>query len=178
MRKAENTLHALNPQLGEIVFTVCGENISPDATSTLRISDGTIEGYEYNSTIAPSKTTFYGLWDCYNSSDGETYPWGLHERWKTPPSELDLSIPIGFASTNDIVCGNSGNFIINKNREAVGLVHDGNLESLPGHFIYLPMNNRTVASDSWGLMEALKYVYKMPKLVEELTTGKLPERDK
>ena len=97
----------------------------------------------------------------------------MDERWKTPPPELDLSIPVGFASTNDIVGGNSGSSVINKDQEIVGLVHDGNLESLAGHFAYLPENNRTVATDSWGLLEALKYVYKTDKLVKELQTGKL-----
>jgi hypothetical protein len=174
-REAGNTLAMLNQQLGRLVFETYGNKIPPDATSSLRISDGVISGYEYNGTIAPGKVTYYGLWDRYNSFDKSTYPWGLHERWKTPPPQLDLSIPIGFASTNDIVGGNSGSSVINKNREIVGLVHDGNLESLSGHFAFLPENNRTVATDSWGLMEALKYIYKTDRLVEELKNSKLSE---
>ncbi|RMD51237.1 MAG: S46 family peptidase, partial [Ignavibacteria bacterium] len=148
-------------------------SIPPDATSTLRISDGVIKGYEYNGTLAPGKTTYFGLWDRYYSFGQKTYPWGLHERWQTIPKELDLSTPIGFASTNDIVGGNSGSSIINKNAEVVGLVHDGNLESLAGYVIFLPENNRAVATDSYGLMEALKYVYKTDRLVDELTKGKM-----
>jgi len=170
-----NRLTILNQKLGEAVFDVFGENISPDASLTLRISDGVIKGYEYNGTIAPAKTTFYGLWDRYISFGKKTYPWGLHPRWQTPPAELDLSIPIGFASTNDIVGGNSGSSIINKNMEVVGLAHDGNLESLAGHFIFDETNNRTVASDSWGIMEALKYVYKTDRLVNELLESKIVE---
>lgn len=169
-----NTLQVLNQLLGEAVFAVYKNSISPDATSTLRISDGKIADYEYNGTIAPGKTTYYGLYDRYNSFDKNTYPWGLHERWKKPAPGLDLSVYIGFASTNDIVGGNSGSSIININKEVVGLVHDGNLESLPGHFLFLPINNRTVASDSWGLLESLKYVFKTDKLVKELETSKLP----
>ncbi|PIQ08248.1 MAG: hypothetical protein COW71_12680 [Ignavibacteriales bacterium CG18_big_fil_WC_8_21_14_2_50_31_20] len=168
-----NKLTILNQKLGEAVFDVFGDNISPDATSTLRISDGVIKGYEYNGTIAPAKTTFYGLWDRYISFGKKTYPWGLHPRWQTPPAELDLSIPIGFASTNDIVGGNSGSSIINKNMEVVGLAHDGNLESLAGHFIFDETNNRTVASDSWGIMEALKYIYRTDRLVNELFNSKI-----
>jgi len=163
----------LNQDLGEVIFKVFGSKISPDATSSLRIAEGAIKGYEYNGTIAPGKTTFYGLWDRYYSFGQKTYPWGLHERWKKVPEELDLSIPIGFASTNDIVGGNSGSSAINKNLEVVGLVHDGNLESLAGHFIFDPENNRSVATDSWGLIEALKYVYKTDRLVEELLGRKL-----
>lgn len=169
----DDKLTILNQRLGEAVFDVFGENISPDATSNLRISDGVIKGYEYNGTIAPGKTTFYGLWDRYISFGKKTYPWGLHPRWQTPPAELDLSIPIGFASTNDIVGGNSGSSIINKNMEVIGLAHDGNLESLAGHFIFDETNNRTVASDSWGIMEALKHVYKTDRLVNELLNCKL-----
>ena len=170
-KQLDNKLTILNAELGEAVFAVFGDNISPDATLTLRISDGTIKGYEYNGTIAPGKTTYYGLWDRYISFGKKTYPWGLHPRWQTPPAELDLSIPIGFACTNDIVGGNSGSSIINKKMEVVGLAHDGNLESLAGHFIFDETNNRTVATDSWGLIEALKYVYKTDRLVKELLSN-------
>lgn len=172
-KEANNTLSVLNQELGKLISELYKGKIPPDATSSLRISDGVIKGYEYNGTIAPGKTTFYGLWDRYNSFDKSTYPWGLHERWKTPPPELDLSIPVCFASTNDIVGGNSGSSIINTKMEVVGLVHDGNLESLAGDFAFLPENNRAVATDSYGLMEALKHIYKTDKLVRELTTGGL-----
>jgi len=171
----ENRLTLLNQILGEVVFKIFGDKISPDATSTLRISDGVIKGYEYNGTIAPGKTTYYGLWDRYISFGKKTYPWGLHPRWQTPPAELDLTTPIGFASTNDIVGGNSGSSLINQNMEVVGLAHDGNLESLAGHFIFDETNNRTVSTDSWGLLEALKYVYKTERLVKELENSKMVE---
>ncbi|MFA8342624.1 MAG: S46 family peptidase [Rhodothermaceae bacterium] len=173
VKEVENTLVILNQQLGEAVFAAFGDKIPPDATSTLRISDGQIKQYEYNGTLAPGKVTYYGLWDRYNSFDKSTYPWGLHERWKTPPADLDLKTFIGFASTNDIVGGNSGSSIINKNQEVIGLAHDGNLESLAGTFIFLPEENRTVATDSHGLMEALKYIFKTDALVKELQTGKI-----
>jgi V8-like Glu-specific endopeptidase len=97
----------------------------------------------------------------------------LHERWQKVPEELDLATDIGFASTNDIVGGNSGSSVINVNKEVVGLVHDGNIESLAGHTIFLEENNRTVATDSDGIIEALRYIYKADKLVEELLMGKL-----
>ncbi len=173
VRELSNKLSVLNELLGELVYHVFGNNIPPDATSTLRISDGVIKGYEYNGTIAPGKTTYYGLWDRYESFNKKTYPWGLHERWQKVPAELDLATDIGFASTNDIVGGNSGSSVININKEVVGLVHDGNIESLAGHTIFLEENNRTVASDSDGIIEALRYIYKADKLVEELLMGKL-----
>jgi hypothetical protein len=167
------TVEVLNQLLGEAGFKIYGDKIPPDATSTLRISDGRIKGYEYNGTLAPGKTTFYGLYDKWNSFGKKEYPWGLHPRWQKIPEGLDLSTPIAFASTNDIVGGNSGSSVINKNKEVVGLVHDGNLESLGGDFIFLESNNRTVATDSWGLVEALKYVYKADRLVKEVSEGKI-----
>lgn len=169
----EATLKVLNQMLGEAGYKIYGDKIPPDATLTLRISDGTIKDYEYNGTIAPGKTTFFGLYDRWNSFNKKDYPWGLHPRWQKIPEGMDLSTPIGFASTNDIVGGNSGSSVINKNKEVVGLVHDGNLESLAGDFIFLESNNRTVATDSWGLIEALKYVYKTDRLFKELESGKM-----
>ncbi len=172
-KEAENKLALLNQELGAAIFKIYSSAISPDATSSLRISDGVIKGYEYNGTIAPGRTTFYGLWDRYYSFGKETYPWGLHERWQEIPDDLDLSIPIGLASTNDIVGGNSGSSLINSKMEVVGLAHDGNLESLGGHFIYDPENNRTVSTDSWGLIESLKHIYETDRLVEELLEGEI-----
>ncbi|MFC2135465.1 S46 family peptidase [Bacteroidota bacterium] len=172
-REIQNTIDVNNQMLGEAVAAVFGDKISPDATSTLRISDGVIKPYEYNGTIAPGKTTYYGLWDRWASFNKKLYPWGLHPRWQKVPPELDLETPIGFASTNDIVGGNSGSSVINTKGEVVGLVHDGNLESLAGAFIYLPENNRCVATDAIGLIKALKYIYKTDKLVNEILTGKL-----
>ncbi len=163
-----NTLQVLNQQLGELSFKVYGDRIPPDATITLRISDGVLAPYEYNGTIAPKNTTYYGMYDRFYSFDQETYPWGLPDRWKNPPADFVLSTPLNLASTNDIVGGNSGSSMINKNAEIVGLVFDGNMESLPGKFIFLPESNRTIAVDSRGLMEALKKIYKAERLVNEL----------
>ncbi len=173
MKQLYNKLSVLNQKLGLLIYKVYGSKIPPDATSSLRISHGKIKGYEYNGTLAPAKVTYYGLWDRYFSFGKKSYPWGLHERWQKIPKKLDLQTAIGFASTNDIVGGNSGSAVINKNAEIVGIVHDGNLESLVGSFAYLGEDNRSVATDSKGLMEALKLVYKTPRLVKELETGKL-----
>ncbi len=172
-KEIRSTLAVLNQLLGEAAYKIYGNQIPPDATSTLRISDGVIKGYEYNGTIAPGKTTFFGLYDRWYSFGKKAYPWGLHPRWQQIPQGLDLSIPVAFASTNDIVGGNSGSSVINKNKEVIGLVHDGNLESLAGDFIFLESNNRTVATDSWGLMESLKHVFKTERLVKELENGRL-----
>ena len=172
MTEINNTLAVLNQLLGEVCYKVYGDELSPDATGTLRISDGRIEGYEYNGTLAPAKTTFYGLYDRWNSFNKKEYPWGLHPRFQKIPEGFDLSVNVDFASTNDIVGGNSGSSVINSKKEVVGLVFDGNLESLAGDFIYLPEVNRTVAVDSKGLITALEYFFKTDRLIKELVAGK------
>lgn len=171
LQNAQNSLQIQNQRLARLIFEAFGTEMSPDATGSLRISDGRILGYEYNGTLAPAKTTYYGLWDRYYSFGKQAYPWGLHERWQEPPAELGLSIPVCFASDNDIVGGNSGSAVINRKAEVVGLVHDGNLESIAGNYAFLPEENRAVSTDSWGLMEALKYIYKAHRLVKELEEG-------
>ncbi len=173
--KADNDkLEVLNQQLGYLIYLAYGDSIPPDATFSLRFQPGTIKGYEYNGTLAPGKTTFYGMYDRYYSFGQKNYPWGLHPRWLNPPKEFDLKTFVGFASTNDIVGGNSGSAVINKDLQIVGLIHDGNIESLAGAYIFLEDDNRAVASDSWGLIEALKYIYKTDNLVQELLTNKKP----
>ncbi|MCB0556461.1 MAG: S46 family peptidase [Phaeodactylibacter sp.] len=173
LQSAQNTLEVQNQRLGRLIFEVFKGATPPDATASLRISDGQVLGYEYNGTLAPAKTTYFGLWDRYYSFGQTSYPWGLHERWKKPPAGLDLSVPICFVSTNDIVGGNSGSAVINQKGEVVGLAHDGNMESIAGGYAFLPEANRTIATDSWGLMEALKLVYKTDRLVKELEGGKM-----
>ena len=175
VKEINSTLQVLEQLLGEAAYAVFGEQIPPDATSTLRISDGRVEGYEYNGTLAPAKTTYFGLYDRWNSFGRKSYPWGLHPRWQSIPEGMDLATPIAFASSNDIVGGNSGSSLINVNREVIGIAHDGNLESLAGDFIFLQENNRTVSSDSWGLIESLKHVFKTDRLVKELENGKIVE---
>lgn len=173
VQEINNTIAVLNQSLGEVGYKIYGDKIPPDATLTLRISDGTIAPYEYNGTIAPGKTTFFGLYDKWNSFGKKDYPYGLHPRWQKIPKGFDLSTPIGVATNNDIVGGNSGSSAINKNKEVIGVAHDGNLESLAGDFIFLGNINRTVLSDSKGMIEALKYYFKADRIVKELRSGKI-----
>ncbi|NJD22745.1 MAG: S46 family peptidase [Melioribacter sp.] len=158
--------------LGQILYKTYGTSITPDANRTLRLSDGLMKGYDYNGTTAPIKSTFFGMYDRFYGFEGK-YPFNLPERWKTIPKDLDLSTPVDFVATNDIVGGNSGSAVINKNAEVIGLAFDGNIESLQGNFIYLPTFNRTVAVDSKGMYEAIKIVYKFDRLADELKDGKM-----
>ncbi|MFN8207615.1 MAG: S46 family peptidase [Bacteroidales bacterium] len=163
----QDKLATSRSQLGTMVFDLYGTKIPPDATFTLRINDGLVKGYEYNGTIAPYKTTFYGLLDRYYSFDGK-YPFQLPERWKNLPPEM-LKVGMDFVSTNDIIGGNSGSAMINKNREVIGLVFDGNIESLSGGFIYEDIKNRAVGVNSAAMIAAMKHVYKAKRLVNELS---------
>ena len=159
---------ALEAKIANQVFNVYGDNLPPDATFTLRISDGEIKAYDYNGTTAPAVTTYFGMYDRH-FSHGEEFPWSLPERWlDNPPMEL-MKAPLNTVSTNDIIGGNSGSPLINKNKEAVGLIFDGNIESLPGNFIFDSKLNRTVSVHAGGIMAAMKYIYKADRLVNELS---------
>lgn len=161
-------------QLGRGLFEVYGTEIPPDATFTLRISDGIVKGYDYNGTTAPSKTTFYGLYDRYYSFD-KKYPWSLPERWQHPSPEFNLETPMVFVSTNDIIGGNSGSPVINQKAEIVGLAFDGNIESLPGEFIFTTEANRTLSVHSAGMFEVIQDLYLAKRLSKELRAGKISE---
>ena len=164
-----------NSLLGRALFEIYGTSIPPDATFTLRISDGVVEGYEYNGTKAPPITTYYGMYDRHFSHKGDEQ-WDLPARWLNPPASFDLSTPLNFVSTNDIIGGNSGSPLINRNKEVVGLAFDGNIESLPGEFIFAPdMGNRTVSVHSAGMIEAINHVYRLQRLADELRDGKIVE---
>jgi hypothetical protein len=164
----------LNQLLGKALFEVYGDIIPPDATLTLRLADGIVKGYNYNGTVAPTKTTFHGVLDRYYSFD-KKFPFNLPDRWEDLPEEFDLSKPLNFISTNDIVGGNSGSPVINKNAEIVGLAFDGNIESLPNNFIYTTEANRTVSVHSAGMMEAIKHLYNAERLAAELKNGKISD---
>ena len=163
----------LSGELGKALYDVYGTSIPPDATFTLRISDGIVKGFPYNGTIAPPITTFYGLYNRYYSFNKKS-PWSLPKRWQNPPKDFDLSTPFNFVATNDIIGGNSGSPVINEKGEIVGLAFDGNIQSLPGSFIFSTEENRMVAVHSEGIIEALKDIYKANRLVNELKDGKVP----
>ncbi|MHC9544047.1 MAG: S46 family peptidase [Vulcanimicrobiota bacterium] len=148
-------------------FKVYGKTTYPDATFTLRLAFGKVCGYPMNGTMAPPITTLYGLYDRYYSfKDRED--WMLPARYLERKASLDLSTPMNFVSQADITGGNSGSPVINTSGELVGLIFDGNIESLAGRFIYSDKADRAVAVHSAAIMEALRKLYDAEKLVSEL----------
>ena len=159
--------------LGRALYEVYGTTLPPDATFTLRIADGVVKNYKYNGTVAPPVTTFYGLYDRYYSNN-QGGDWALPDRWVKRPAGFDLSKPFNFVSTNDIIGGNSGSPVINKDLQVVGLAFDGNIESLPGDFIFDTEFNRCVSVHSAGMLEAIDNLYLFKRMAAELRTGKIP----
>ena len=167
---------AIAADLGRARFEIYGTDVPPDATFSLRIADGVVTGYEYNGTIAPVFTTLYGLYDRHYSHAGKE-DWALPDRWLDPPESLDLSTPLNFISTADIIGGNSGSPVLDRDLEIVGVVFDGNVESLTGDYIYLPERNRSITVDSRAILESLDEIFDFDRLVLELTSGELVETE-
>jgi hypothetical protein len=154
-------------KLGKARFLVYGKDAYPDATFTLRLSYGTVTGYPYNGTVAPPFTTFYGLYD-RAASFSDKPPFDLTPKEEAGLSKLDLATPLDFVSTGDIIGGNSGSPVVNRDGELVGLIFDGNIESLAGDFVYDGTRNRAVAVHSAGMIEGLRKLYNAGALADEL----------
>lgn len=154
-------------QLARALFEVHGATIPPDATFTLRIADGVVKGYRYNGTEAPPFTTFHGMYDRYHSNPRRE-EWALPLRWLQSPPAFDRSTPLNLVSTNDIIGGNSGSPLINTRGQVVGLIFDGNIESLPGEFIYTTESARSISVHSAAILEALRDLYGAGRIVAEI----------
>ena len=170
-RRLRDTLSSvLTPageKLGKARFLVYGKDAYPDATFTLRMSYGTVDGYPYNGTIAPPFTTFYGLYDRAASFSNKP-PFDLTPKEAAGRDKLDLSTPLDFVATGDIIGGNSGSPVVNRDGELVGLIFDGNIESMAGDFVYDGTKNRAVAVHSAGMIEGLRKLYGAGALADEL----------
>ncbi len=158
---------AAGEKLGKARFAVYGKNAYPDATFTLRLSYGTVDGYPYNGTTAPPFTTFYGLYD-RAASFSNVAPWNLTPKEAAARDKLDLATPMDFVCTADIIGGNSGSPVVNREGELVGLIFDGDIESLAGDFVYDGTKNRAVAVHSAGMIEGLRKIYGAGALADEL----------
>ncbi len=162
----------LEAELGRVRFEVYGRDVPPDGTFSPRITDGVVSSYEYNGTIAPPYTTFFGLYDRFRAHGG-AIDWSLPERWHQPPAGLDLRTPLNFVSTADTYGGNSGSPAVTPDLELVGLNFDRNIEGLSRDFIYLPERGRNIMVDVRAIRASLDHVYDADRIVLELDTGQL-----
>jgi hypothetical protein len=162
----------LAADLGRARFEVYGTEVAPDATSSPRITDGVVIPYEYNGTLAPTHTTFYGIYDRFYGHQGNP-EWALPPRWVPAPEGLDLSTPLNFISTSDTYGGNSGSPAVTRDLALVGLNFDRNIEGLSRDFIYLPERGRNIMVDVRAIREALDEVYDADRIVLEILTGRM-----
>jgi hypothetical protein len=145
-----------------------GKTLAPDATFTLRLSHGTVKAFPAEGTLVAPFTTFYGLFDRSLSHGGKP-PWNLPARWEERRGALALSTPFNFVATADIIGGNSGSPVVDRAGDFVGIVFDGNIESLAWNYYYDDEKARSVAVDARGIVEALRSAYGAHALVTELT---------
>lgn len=162
--EVESALVRGQEKLAKARFAVFGKSIYPDATFTLRLSYGSVKGWVENGRPVPPFTTFGGAFDRHTGRE----PFALPPSWLNTKDQLNLSTPFNFVSTNDVIGGNSGSPVIDRDRQVVGLIFDGNIHSLGGNYGFDPALNRSVAVHSSAILEALEKVYKARRVLEEL----------
>lgn len=158
-------------RIGHARFAAFGTSEPPDATFTLRLSYGVVKPYPYAGTMQSARTTFYGLYDRAASWSNKG-PWELPARYLERRSRLDLSTPLNFVHTSDIIGGSSGSPTINKAGEYVGIIFDGNIESLAWDYFFTDDKGRAVSVDAQGILRALADVYDATSVVKELTDAR------
>jgi hypothetical protein len=170
MRNEDDVDSVLRKNAGTIAkihFAQGGLSVPPDATFTLRLSYGAVKGYQQDGKQIPWFTTMGGAYD-HAAAHGSKPPFQLPASWMKAKSSLDLKTVYDTASTPDIIGGNSGSPVINKNAEVVGIIFDGNIQSLPWNFVYDDVQGRSVATDSRAIIEALRKIYHADALATEL----------
>ena len=147
----------------------------PDATFTLRLSFGTVKGYQEEGKPVPAFTTYAGLYQRAAEMKNRP-PFDLPPIWEKRKSSVDLKVPLNFVSTCDLIGGNSGSPVVNRAGEFVGVIFDGNLQSLPWDEQYSDVEGRSIAVDSRGILEALNKVYRAKDLARELVNGRRSQK--
>ncbi len=170
-KQFEDKIEAVVRRDGTIVakarFAQSGFSQPPDATFTLRLSYGTVKGYQENGKAIPFDTNFAGAYE-HAAEHNNQSPYNLPESWMKSKASLDLATPLNFVSTADIIGGNSGSPTVNRNGEVVGIIFDGNIQSLSGNFAFSDVQARAVSVDSRGIQEALRKLYGANALADEL----------
>jgi hypothetical protein len=160
--------HAAIERARNALFGTAG---CPDATFTLRLSFGTVKGYEEDGKPVPAFTFFAGLYGRAQAMYNRP-PFDLPAIWQKRKAKLDLRTPLNFVSTDDIIGGNSGSPVVNRDNEFVGIIFDGNLESLPWDYAFTDQQGRATSVDSAAIVAALDQVYDARELARELVNGR------
>jgi Peptidase S46 len=155
-------------QIAKAKLALQGGQFAPDATFTLRLSYGTVEGYQEEGKPIPPFTDLAGLYQRAEQHDNHP-PFLLPPRWVDKRAALDPRTPFNFVTTADCVGGNSGSPVVNRSGEFVGILFDGNIQSLSWDYLYSDKQARSVAVDSRAILESLQKLYQLPALVSELT---------
>ena len=165
----ENNVKAVTTKNSALIakarFALDGKSTYPDATFTLRLSYGAVSGYQEDGRNVAPTTNFAGAYAHATGRD----PFKLPDSWMAAEKAVDPNAQLNFTATDDIIGGNSGSPVIGRGGEVIGLIFDGNIQSLGGDFGYDGTINRAVAVDVTGITEALKHIYHADRLVKELT---------
>ncbi len=167
MEEQDEIKEQAQAKIAKIRYAKEGSGVYPDATFTLRLSFGTTKGYEENGSFVAPFTTLGGMFTRSESHDDQQ-PFQLPARWKEAKTKLKLDTPYNFVSTADIIGGNSGSPTLNRAGEFIGIIFDGNIQSLAAGYAYSDVQARAVSVDVRGILEALKVVYGAEELVKEL----------
>jgi hypothetical protein len=154
-------------KVANAVFKTSGGETFPDATFTLRLSFGTVKGYEENGNKIPWTTTMAGAFERSKEHKNEP-PFNLPKSWFTNKAQIKLSTPYNFVSTADIIGGSSGSPVVNRDNEFVGIVFDGNLQSLPWDYSFDDRQGRALSVNSAAILESLRHIYKADNVVSAL----------
>jgi hypothetical protein len=168
--QVESVLRKNGERVAQARFDVYGTQVYPDATFSPRLSYGAIKGYVQEGRKVEPFTRFAGSFERHTGED----PFALPKTWLDAQKALTPDLPLNFVSTNDIIGGNSGSPVINKEREIVGLVFDGNRHSLGGEYGFDENLNRAVSLHSEAILEALRKVYRAERLLQELRPASNP----
>jgi hypothetical protein len=158
-------------EISKVKFALDGTRTYPDATFTLRLSFGLVKGYNEGGKKIPFTTTFAGLYE-RSRANNDKPPFDLPKRWVEAKDKLNLKTPFNFVSTADIIGGNSGSPVINRAGEFVGIIFDGNIQSLSLDYAYSDVQARAVSVDAQAIIEALRKVYDAGELADEMTGKK------
>lgn len=166
----EATKREVSGRIAEAWAEAYGTSIYPDATFTLRLSYGTVKGYEDGGVVVPWATQIGDLYRKNKRAHNQD-PYQLPQRFFDHMGDVDFTVPYNFVSTNDIIGGNSGSPIFNQQGELVGIIFDGNLPQLSNRFLYRSDTERSVSVHSAGILHVLERIYENDALVKELTSG-------